>query len=99
MIWTAKAIYIGWPEGIEELRYETKADTENYCILLNKAMYETLQGALQFFNKLVKILKLGGLTPQCQVDLYIFYLKRNWKLVLLIALHIDNRTVASWKAK
>ena len=84
-----KAIYIGWPEGIEELGYEAKADTENYCILLKKAMYGIVQGALQFFKKLVEILKLVGLT-QCQVDPCIFYLKRNGKLVLLIASHVDD---------
>ena len=52
-------------------------------------MYETLQGALQFSNKLVEILKLGGLT-QHQVDPCIFYLKQNGKSALLIALHIDD---------
>ena len=88
-----EAIYIGWPEGIEELGYETKADTENYCILLKKAMYGTVQGALQFFKKLVEILKLVGLT-QCQVDPCIFYLKRNGKLVLLFASHVDDCAVA-----
>ena len=56
-------------------------------------MYGTVQEALQFFKKLVENLKLVGLT-QCQVDPCIFYLKRNGKLVLLIASHVDDCAVA-----
>jgi hypothetical protein len=86
-----EAIYIGWPEGIEErsrhrklLHLAQKSDVWNYG---------TVQGALQFFKKLVENLKLVGLT-QCQVDPCIFYLKRNGKLVLLIASHVDDCAVA-----
>ena len=86
-------IYIEWPDGVLENDYENKADTTKYCIRLDKAMYGTVQAALQWFKKLVKSLKIVGL-EQSKVDPCIFYVKRNGKLILLIGTHVDDCAVA-----
>ena len=56
-----KNIYIEWPDGVQDYNYKNKKDITKYCILLEKAMYGTVQAALQWFKKLVKSLKIVGL--------------------------------------
>ena len=90
-------IYIEWPDGIEEFKYENKKTIETSCILLDKAMYGTVQAALQFFKKLVQIMTIVGLT-QSQVDPCIFYLKKNDILVLIVATHVDDCAIGGTPA-
>ena len=49
-------IFIEWPEGVEEFGYVTEQELQTSCILLDKAMYFTVQAALQGFKKLVQCL-------------------------------------------
>jgi hypothetical protein len=44
-------IYIEWPEGVAEFGYETDETIHRDCILLDKAMYGTVQAARQWFKK------------------------------------------------
>ena len=85
--------YIEWPEGVQELGFESTDVTQDYCIQLGKAMYGAVPAALQWFNKLVKSLKAVGLT-QSKVNTCIFYLKRDGKTILVVATHVDDCAVA-----
>ena len=38
-----EAVYIDWPEGVLELRFEKASDVKDDCIRLNKAMYGTVK--------------------------------------------------------
>lgn len=86
-------IYIEWPDGVREHNYENEEDIGKYCIQLKKAMYGTVQAALQWFKKLVKSLKIVGL-EQSKVDPCIFYVKKEGTLILLIGTHVDDCAVA-----
>ena len=85
--------YIEWPEGVQELGFESSNVTQDYCIQLGKAMYGTVPAALQWFNKLVKSLKAVGLT-QSKVDPCIFYLRHGGNTILVVATHVDDCAVA-----
>ena len=56
-----KQIYIEWPEGVAEFGYKTDKTIHRDCILLDKAMYGTVQAARQWFKKLCKSLEKVGL--------------------------------------
>lgn len=69
-----KNIYMEWPDRVQEYNYKNEDDTTKYCIQLEKAMYGTVQAALQWFKKLVKSLKVVGL-EQSIVNTCLFYVK------------------------
>jgi histone deacetylase 1/2 len=79
-----------WPEGLKELGYTTEELERDYCILLNKAMYGTVQAPRAFFLTLSKHLKEMGMV-QSKVDPCIWY-KRDYKgeLVLIMAIYVDD---------
>ena len=85
-------VFLEWPDGVLDFGFEDQATIDENCLLLNKAMYGTVQGALQFFKKLVSNLTLIGLR-QSNVDPCVFYLKRNGLLVLLVTTHVDDCAV------
>jgi len=86
-------IYIEWPEGVKEFGYATEQESQTSCILLDKAMYGTVQAALQWFKKLVQCLLNMGMT-QSKVDPCVFYLKRDNKLILLVGTHVDDCAIS-----
>ena len=68
-------IFIEWPDGVVEFGFEDESAVKEHCILLrSKAMYGTVQAALQWFKKLVEIMTCPeiGLT-QCKADPCMFY--------------------------
>ena len=65
-------VYLEWPDGILDLGFEDQATIDKYCLLLDKTMYGTVQGALQFFKKLVTDLILVGL-GQTKVNLCVLF--------------------------
>ena len=90
-------IYMEWPEGILEFGFENEATTTKNCILLEKAMYGTVQAARQWFKKLLACLVKVGLT-QSKIDPCVFYLKRGTELVLVVATYVDDCAVAGKQA-
>ena len=88
-----KSIYIEWPDGVVEFGFESEKETNQNCILLNKAMYGTVQAARQWFKKLIQCLTTIGMT-QSRIDPCIFYLKRSGKTVLLVGTYVDDCAVA-----
>ena len=64
-------VFLEWPDGVLDLGFEDQDTINKKCLLLNKAMYCTLQGAVQFFKKLVKNLTLIGL-KQSNMDPCVF---------------------------
>jgi Reverse transcriptase (RNA-dependent DNA polymerase) len=86
-------IYIEWPDGILDFGFENEKEIKQTCILLEKAMYGTVQAALQFFKKLVENLTLVGL-EQSKVDPCVFFIKKQGELILLIGTHVDDCAVA-----
>ncbi len=75
-----------------ESGYKTDKTIHRNCILLDKAMYGTVQAARQWFKKLCKSLEKVGVV-QSKVDLCVFYLKRNKVLVLLRCMCVDDIAV------
>ena len=88
-----EAVYIDWPEGVIELGFEGTNKVQNNCIRLDKAMYGTVQAALQWFKKLVEKLLIVGLT-QSKVDPCVFFLKLKEEIVLIVAAHVDDCAIA-----
>jgi hypothetical protein len=89
-------IFIEWPDGVVEFGFEDESDVEEYCILLSKAMYGTVQAALQWFKKLVEIMTCPEIgLIQCKADPCMFYLHdARGKLILLVATHVDDCVIA-----
>ena len=88
-----EAVYFDWPEGVIKLGFEGTNKVQNNCIRLNKAMYGTVQAALQWFKKLVEKLLIVGLT-QSKVDPCVFFLKLKEEIVLIVAAHVDDCAIA-----
>ena len=86
-------IYIEWPDGVLDFGFETQETMKNKCIKLEKAMYGTVQAALQFFKKMVQNLTKVGLR-QSKVDPCVFFIKENNALILIIATHVDDCAIA-----
>ncbi len=75
---------------VAKFGYKTDKTIHRDCILLDKAIYGTVQAARQWFKKLCKSLEEVGLT-QSKVDPCVFYLKQNEALILLCCCtHIDD---------
>jgi hypothetical protein len=87
-------IYIEWPDGVLDYGFEDESEVADNCILLDKAMYGTVQAALQWFKKLVEIVTKIGLV-QCAADPCLFFLHdKQGKLSLLVATHVDDCVLA-----
>lgn len=74
-VMTDKSIYIEWPHGILDYGFESVDTVENTCIILEKAMYGTVQAALALFKKLVEKFTLIAL-EQSKVDRCVFFMKK-----------------------
>jgi hypothetical protein len=86
-------IYIEWANGVLEFGFETQEPMKNKCIRLEKAMYGTVQAALQFFKKIVQNLTKAGL-QQSKVDPFLFFIKENNALIIIIDTHADDCLIA-----
>jgi hypothetical protein len=73
-------IYMDIPKGLNA--------KDDECCLLQKTIYGLVQSALQFYKKLVKVLKIlgfhGGYTDPCLMT------RRNQLGVVFIALYVDD---------
>jgi hypothetical protein len=87
-------LFIDYSNGVVDFGFETKQTTQDFCILLDKAMYGAVQAARQWSKKLTEVLtgKLG--LTQSQADPCLFYLKRSNELVLIVGTHVDDQQVA-----
>jgi hypothetical protein len=66
---------------------------KNKCIRLEKAMYGTVQAALQFFKKIAQNLTKVGLR-QSKGAPCVFFIKENNSQILRIATHVDDCAIA-----
>ena len=89
-------VFIEWPEGLVEFGYMTEEEQEGKCIKLGKAMYGCVQSPLAFFNELSKQLRKMGL-KQCKADPCIWYKEVDNKLVLVVAVYVDDCILAGKK--
>ena len=89
-------VFIEWPEGLVEFGYMTKEEQDGMCIQLGKAMYGCVQSPLAFFNELSKQLRKMGL-KQCKADPCIWYRMDGDRLVLIVAVYVDDCILAGKK--
>jgi hypothetical protein len=82
--------FIDWPQGMLDLGFITKEEKETYCIELQKAMYGNIDSPLLWMKTFSKFLieELGLI--QMKSDPCIFTKKEGNKLVLLLALYVDD---------
>ena len=88
--------FIEWPEGLVEFGYMTSEEQEDKCIQLGKAMYGCVQSPLAFFNELLKQLRKMGM-KQCKSDPCIWYKRDGDKLILIVAVYVDDCVLAGKK--
>ena len=89
--------YIEWPQGVQELGFISSDEAKTTCVELTKAMYGNIDSPLRwmktFTKHLVEILKL----VQSKSDPCIFYKHRHNRLVLVLALYVDDTLCAGEK--
>jgi len=85
-----EVILAEWPEGVKELGYITDEIEKEYCILLNKAMYGTVQAPRAFFLTFTKYLKEELNLIQSRVDPCLWYKKRDNDTALIVAIYVDD---------
>ena len=84
-----KQVFIEWPQGMQELGFITEEDKKTKCIELTKAMYGNIDSPLRWMKKskyLMEQLKM----IQSKTDPCIFNKEKNGKVVLIIALYVDD---------
>ena len=92
-------IYIEWPEAVEEFGYVSSEEMEGKCLKLERAMYGCFQSPLMFFKTYAKHLKAMGLV-QSLADPCIWYKHdQQGRLVLLVAVYVDDCIVAGRKTE
>ena len=91
--------YIEWPQGVQELGFISPEESKTTCVELTKAMYGNIDSPLRwmktFTKHLVDTLKL----VQSKSDPCIFYKHRQNKLVLVLALYVDDTLCAGEKGE
>ena len=82
--------FIDWPLGMVELGFITQQEKEEYCIELQKAMYGNIDSPLLWMKTFSKFLiEVRGL-KQLKSDPCIFTKHEGDKLVLLLAMYVDD---------
>ena len=84
-------IYIEWPKGIVYLGKIIEEFMEEYFILLGKSMYGNFDVSLLWLRLLEKYLFNKCNLKRSKSDSCIFFRKyENWKLELVMSVHVDN---------
>ena len=91
--------FIKWPEGAIKLGFIDKETQSKYCIMFNNSMYGTVDAAILWMKDISEYLKEMSM-EQSQTDPCIFFKQENKKLVLILAVYVDDTLVAgTTKAK
>jgi hypothetical protein len=77
--------FIEWPQGMLDIGFFTEEDKVNKCIELAKAMYEDIDSPLRWMKTFSKHLIQQSMTDPC-----IFYKIKNNKVVLIVAMYVDD---------
>ena len=85
-----KQVFIEWPQGMQELGFITEEDKKTKCIELTKAMYGNIDSPLRWMKTFSKHLMEQLKMIQSKTDPCIFYKEKNGKVVLIMALYVDD---------
>ena len=89
--------YIEWPQGVQELGFITAKDKELTCVESTKAMYGNIDSPLRWMKTFTKHLVDHLKLVQSRSDPCIFYKIKNNKLILVLALYVDDTLCAGEK--
>ena len=85
--------FIEWPDGSVEIGFVDEQTVQEYCILLVNSMYGTVDAAILWMKDIGKYLKKIGMT-ESKADPCIFYLHQEGKLVLVVAVNVNDTLLA-----
>jgi Reverse transcriptase (RNA-dependent DNA polymerase) len=85
-----KQVFIEWPQGMLKLGFITEEDKVNKCIALTKAMYGNIDSLLRWMKMFSKHLMEQLKLQQSMADRCIFYNVKNNKVVLILAMYVDD---------
>jgi hypothetical protein len=91
--------YIEWPQGVQELGFITTVEAKTTCVELTKAMYGNIDSPLRWMKTFTKHLVDTLNLVQSKSDPCIFYKHRHNKLVLVLALYVDDTLCAGEKGE
>ena len=96
-----KPVYVQWPEGLVELGIISAQEERETCIMLNKAMYGTVDAPLRFYRTLQKTLTSAPLNlQQCKSEPTMFYKSDSeGNLRLVIITFVDDIMVGGPKTE
>ena len=86
-----KPVYVKWPEGLVELGVISPQEEAETCIMLNKAMYGTVDAPLRFYRTLQKTLMSEPLKlEQCVSEPTVFFKRDSRGLRLIVITFVDD---------
>ena len=86
--------FIEWPQGMEEFGFITNKEKLEYCIELKKAMYGNIDSPLRWMKTFSGYLINNLQLQQSVTDPCILYKQEKGKLILVIALYVDDTLCA-----
>ena len=85
--------FVEWPEAAAKIGLASDKTMREYCIMLEKAMYSTVDAALLWMKDFTKYLKSISM-KQSHSNPCVFYKQDNGKLTLILAVYVDNTLLA-----